>query len=110
MLGQGNPQGGVRIGVAAQTIFESKMLLHPLFMTTAAMGNYPPLSRWMPHMTVQAGNLVAMGSAITFVSGRDGGVAFGAVGKGEALGNFTPAPGAMGENDNNEYEAKQQPP
>lgn len=110
MLGQGNPQGGVRIGVAAQTIFESKMLLHPLFMTTAAMGNYPPLGRWMPHMTIQAGNFVAMSPAVTFVSSRDGRVAFRTIGKSEPLGNFTPAPGVMGESDNNEYEAKQQPP
>ncbi len=110
MFRQGNPQWGMGIGVAAQAIFEAKMFLSPFFVTTAAMRNYPPLTGWMPHMAVQTGNLMEMSPAIAFIGGHDGGMAFGAVGKGEALGNFTTTPGAMGKNGNNKYEAKQRSP
>lgn len=51
-----------------------------------------------------------MSPAIAFIGGHDGGMAFGAVGKCQALGNFTAAPGIMGKNGNNKYEAKQQSP
>lgn len=82
MFRQGNPQWSMGIGVAAQAIFKAKMLLGSLLVTTAAMGNYPPLTRRMPHMTVQTGNFMEMSPAGAFIGGHDGGMAFGAVGQG----------------------------
>lgn len=80
-LGQGNLQGGVWVGVAFQAVRQPEM--GGSLVATAAGRDHVFVAGGMADVTVQAGEFIAMGHAISLQGGDDGRMALDAILEGE---------------------------